>query len=167
MTTEGMLRSFVDRIERLKDEQDALSSDIRDVYAETKSNGFDKTALGKVVAIRRATRKDPAKAEELDAIVRLYLDTLEGREPSHTHTHAREEIPRSDHTSKSTAARNDAGKTGVTAGETAAFQRKPFVLRPHCQHPEICRSGTSDHCWSCLNAIGATPKQPAPEGQIA
>lgn len=30
-------------------------------------------------------------------------------------------------------------------------ERKP--LRPHCQHPDLCRSGTRDHCRSCLRAI--------------
>lgn len=35
------LRSLIERIERLEEEQKALSSDIRDVFAEAKSAGFD------------------------------------------------------------------------------------------------------------------------------
>lgn len=35
------LRSLIERIERLEEEQKALSSDIRDIFAEAKSAGFD------------------------------------------------------------------------------------------------------------------------------
>ncbi len=35
------LRAFVDRIERLEEEKRALSSDIKDIYAEAKGSGFD------------------------------------------------------------------------------------------------------------------------------
>ncbi|GMB80513.1 hypothetical protein NN6n1_12950 [Shinella zoogloeoides] len=26
-------------------------------------------------------------------------------------------------------------------------------LRPNCLHPELCASGTADHCWSCRRAM--------------
>lgn len=35
------LRSLIERIERLEEEKKALSGDIRDVFAEAKSAGFD------------------------------------------------------------------------------------------------------------------------------
>src|SRR5262245_33968433 len=35
------LKTIVERIERLEEEKQALSSDIKDVYAEAKANGFD------------------------------------------------------------------------------------------------------------------------------
>jgi uncharacterized protein (UPF0335 family) len=88
MTTDGLVRSFVDRVLRLKEEQDALASDIREVYAEAKSAGLDKTALGKVVDHVRRVAKDPGKVAELEAVIQLYLDAYH-REPSHAH--AREE----------------------------------------------------------------------------
>src|SRR5947207_14728187 len=34
------LRSFIERIERLEEEKRALSGDIKEVFAEAKSNGF-------------------------------------------------------------------------------------------------------------------------------
>ena len=37
------LRSIVDRIERLEEERKALGGDIRDIYAEAKSAGFEVT----------------------------------------------------------------------------------------------------------------------------
>jgi uncharacterized protein (UPF0335 family) len=81
------LRSFVERIEHVKDEIDALNQDVRDIYAEAKSAGFDKTALGQVVAIRRKEAKNPDAFAEKQALVDLYLETLGA---SHTHTCARE-----------------------------------------------------------------------------
>ncbi|OYV70070.1 MAG: hypothetical protein B7Z67_06515 [Acidiphilium sp. 21-60-14] len=37
------LKSIVERIERLEEERKALGSDIKDIYAEAKSAGFDAT----------------------------------------------------------------------------------------------------------------------------
>lgn len=44
--------------------------------------------------------------------------------------------------------------TGVTAGETAPIQRKPYVLRPHCLHPDMCGGSGSTHCHSCAKEAG-------------
>ncbi|MEP6830765.1 MAG: GapR family DNA-binding domain-containing protein, partial [Rhizomicrobium sp.] len=35
------LKSFIDRIERLEEERNALTADIREVYSEAKGTGFD------------------------------------------------------------------------------------------------------------------------------
>ena len=35
------LRSLIERVERLEEEQKALASDIRDIFAEAKGAGFD------------------------------------------------------------------------------------------------------------------------------
>lgn len=72
------VKSIIERILRLKEEQDSLASDIRDVYAEAKSNGFDKTALGQAVATIRKKAKDPQKFEETGTVVDLYLGAYYG-----------------------------------------------------------------------------------------
>lgn len=84
------LRAVIDRILRLKEEGDALTSDIRDIYAEAKSNGFDKTALGLVVAQLRKRAKDPAKYTELSEVASTYLAAYEGgtRVALRAHAHA-------------------------------------------------------------------------------
>jgi uncharacterized protein (UPF0335 family) len=82
------LRQFIDRILRLKEDQDALSEDIRDIYAEAKARGYDKTAMGRVVTLLRARAKDAEKVSEQEAIVALYLDTYEAAS-SRTHARAR------------------------------------------------------------------------------
>ena len=47
------LRSLVDRIERLEEERKALGSDIKDIYAEAKSAGFDVKVLRHLIRIRK------------------------------------------------------------------------------------------------------------------
>jgi len=88
------IRSIVDRILRLKEEQDALAADIREVYAEAKANGFDKTGLGSLVAHLRRKEKNPEREAERSAIFDLYLTAYEGgseaknlNDFSHAHTH--------------------------------------------------------------------------------
>lgn len=70
---DDQLADFIDRILRMKEEADAIAADIRDVYAEAKANGFDKTQLGNVVTYLRKKDKDAAKLEEGEAVFDLYL----------------------------------------------------------------------------------------------
>ena len=81
------LTAFVERIERLLEERDGIMADVREVYAELKGNGFDKTVVGQVIAARRKQAKDASGFAEQSAIFDLYWEALHG---SHTHTRARE-----------------------------------------------------------------------------
>jgi uncharacterized protein (UPF0335 family) len=63
------LKAFVERIERLEGEKKELSDDIRDVYGEAKSGGFDVKALRAIVKMRR---EDAEKRREHEAIVETY-----------------------------------------------------------------------------------------------
>ncbi len=67
------LRSIVERIERLEEEKNALAGDIKDIFAEAKSAGFDIKALRTLISLRR---KEPAEVEEQDALVTLYRQAL-------------------------------------------------------------------------------------------
>jgi len=80
----GLVKSFVDRILSRKEEQDEIGEDIKEIYAEAKSQGLDKTALGKVVAAIRAERKNPDKFAELEAMVELYMGAMEIASRTHT-----------------------------------------------------------------------------------
>jgi len=71
-----LIRSIVDRILRLKAEQDERAEDIRDVYKEAKGHGLDKTALGRLVAHLRKVEKG-ADTSEADAIFAIYLGAYE------------------------------------------------------------------------------------------
>lgn len=81
----GQLRAFIERVLRLKEEQDALAADIREVYAEAKGVGFDKTAMGQLVAYLRKKEKNAELLQEQSALFDLYLSAYEDR-PSHAHT---------------------------------------------------------------------------------
>jgi len=63
------LRSIVDRIERLEEERKALGSDIKDIYAEAKSAGFDIKVLRQLIRIRK---QEPAEIEEQETLLDLY-----------------------------------------------------------------------------------------------
>ncbi|CAA7617202.1 DUF2312 domain-containing protein [Magnetospirillum sp. SS-4] len=67
------LRQFVDRIERLEQEKKQLSDDIKDVYGQAKSQGFDVKILRKIISLRK---KDRQEREEEEQILELYLAAL-------------------------------------------------------------------------------------------
>lgn len=67
------LRSLVERIERLEDERKALGSDIKDLYAEAKSAGFDPKVLRALIAIRK---KDFETVEEFETMLDIYRRAL-------------------------------------------------------------------------------------------
>lgn len=69
----GQLRSIVERIENLEAEKAATQSDIKDVYAEAKSNGYDAKALREIV---RRRKHDAAAMAEHEAIVETYMAAL-------------------------------------------------------------------------------------------
>lgn len=67
------LRSLVDRIERLEEERKALGSDIKDIYAEAKSAGFDVKVLRKLIASRR---QEPDAVEAEETLLDVYRRAL-------------------------------------------------------------------------------------------
>lgn len=60
------LQSYVDRIERLEEERKAINGDVKDIYSEVKSNGYNPKALRRIVAERRKT-PDPQLEADMDA----------------------------------------------------------------------------------------------------
>lgn len=70
---QGQLRSLIERIERLEEEKKAIAADIKEIYGEAKSNGFDTKIMRKVVSLRK---KDSAERQEEEAILDLYLSAL-------------------------------------------------------------------------------------------
>jgi uncharacterized protein (UPF0335 family) len=67
------LRSIIERIERLEDEKKALASDIKDIYAEAKSTGFDVKVIRQVIRIRKL---EPADVEEQETLMDVYRRAL-------------------------------------------------------------------------------------------
>ena len=67
------LRQFVERIERMEEEKKTIADDIRDIYAEAKSMGFDTKILRKVIALRK---KDEQERTEEEMILDTYMHAL-------------------------------------------------------------------------------------------
>ena len=67
------LKSIIERIERLEEEKKAISDDIRDVYAESKGNGYDVKALRAIVRMRK---QDPNERQEEETILETYMQAL-------------------------------------------------------------------------------------------
>jgi uncharacterized protein (UPF0335 family) len=67
------LKSIIERIERLEEEKKTISDDIRDVYAESKGNGFDVKALRTIVRMRK---QDPDERQQDEAVLESYMQAL-------------------------------------------------------------------------------------------
>ncbi|PPD13887.1 MAG: DUF2312 domain-containing protein [Methylobacterium sp.] len=69
----GQLKSIIERIERLEEEKRNIASDIKDVYAEAKGQGYDTKILRKVISLRK---KEPHERHEEEALLETYLNAL-------------------------------------------------------------------------------------------
>lgn len=67
------LRSIIERVERLEEERKALADDIKDIFAEAKSAGFDVKVIRQIIRIRK---QEPAEVEEQETLLDLYRRAL-------------------------------------------------------------------------------------------
>ena len=63
--------SFVERLERLREDAKAVRDDMKEVRLEAKGEGFDTKIINKLVMLRE---KDKAKLQEEKAILELYAE---------------------------------------------------------------------------------------------
>lgn len=68
------LRSFIERIEHLEEEKKAIADDIREVFAEAKSDGFDVKIMRTVLKLRKM---DAADRDEQEALIDVYRKALD------------------------------------------------------------------------------------------
>jgi len=59
------LKSFVERVENLEAEKQALAEDIKEVYSEAKSSGFDIKILRQIIRLRKMDENDRSEMETL------------------------------------------------------------------------------------------------------
>lgn len=71
--TAGQLKAFIERIERLEEEKRTISEDIKEVYAEAKTVGYDARILRKIVSLRK---QDADERREQEALLETYLRAL-------------------------------------------------------------------------------------------
>ena len=68
------LRSLIERIERWEEEKKGIQSDIRDIFAEAKSAGFDVKAMRTVLKLRKMNAAD---RDEQELVVDTYRKALD------------------------------------------------------------------------------------------
>lgn len=78
MTTIGgvagdQLRSIIERVEKLEEEKAAIATDIREVFAEAKANGFDVKAMRQIIKLRKM---DHSERDEQEHMLDLYKRVL-------------------------------------------------------------------------------------------
>ncbi|AQS86819.1 hypothetical protein AA101099_0658 [Neoasaia chiangmaiensis NBRC 101099] len=67
------LRSIIERVERLEEERKALGGDIKDIFSEAKSAGFDVKVIKQIIRIRK---QEPADVEEQETLLDVYRRAL-------------------------------------------------------------------------------------------
>lgn len=67
------LRQFIERIERLEEEKRGFADDIKDVYAEAKSTGFDVKTMRSIIRLRKMEKHH---RDEADALMETYRKAL-------------------------------------------------------------------------------------------
>ncbi len=67
------LRSIIERVERLEEERKALGNDIKDIFSEAKSAGFDVKVIRAIIRIRK---QEPADVEEQESLLDVYRRAL-------------------------------------------------------------------------------------------
>jgi uncharacterized protein (UPF0335 family) len=67
------LRLLIERIERLEEEKKGVSDDIKDVYGEAKSTGFDVKGIRAIIRLRKMEKHH---RDEFEGIVETYKQAL-------------------------------------------------------------------------------------------
>lgn len=67
------LRSIIERVERLEEERKALAGDIKDIFTEAKSAGFDVKVIRQIIRLRKL---EPAEVEEQETLLDIYRRAL-------------------------------------------------------------------------------------------
>lgn len=70
------LKLFVEKIERLEEEKSEVQENIKDVYAEAKSVGFDTKVMKQVVRLRKLKKEEYEEQEELLDIYKQALGMI-------------------------------------------------------------------------------------------
>lgn len=67
------LRLLIERVERLEEEKKGIGDDIKDVFLEAKSTGFDIKTMRSIIRLRK---QDKRKREEEQALLETYAAAL-------------------------------------------------------------------------------------------
>lgn len=169
-SADARLRSFIDRVLRLKEEQDALADDIREVYAEAKGEGYDKTAMGALVShLRKIEKKGADAVGEAETIFNLYLDAYQRAvsEPrTSTPMRAREIIEEFDaETGEITDNQDQIGGNGPDLPVEASTEKQAAgTSRPTHSHSQASPLKPADSAGEAPSSSQASPATYSDDG---
>ena len=69
----NQLMSFIERIERMEEEKAGVATDIKEIYAEAKANGFETKIIRKIVSLRRKSKEE---RQEEEALLETYMASI-------------------------------------------------------------------------------------------
>jgi len=69
----AQLTSIIERIEKLNEDAAAIAADIKEVYSEAKSAGYDPKYIRQMIRLRKL---DPDELDEADELTKMYRDAL-------------------------------------------------------------------------------------------
>lgn len=64
-----LLKQFIERIEKLNEETANIAGDIKEIYNEAKSAGYDPKYMRKIIKLRKL---DPDELDEADELTQMY-----------------------------------------------------------------------------------------------
>ena len=67
------LRLLIERVERLEEEKKGIADDVKDVYGEAKSRGYDTKIMKQIVRLRKMEKH---ARDEADALLDTYRAAL-------------------------------------------------------------------------------------------
>lgn len=67
------LRNIIERVERLEEERKSLGEDIKDIFTEAKSAGFDIKTIRQII---RQRKQEPSEVEEQETLLDIYRRAL-------------------------------------------------------------------------------------------
>jgi len=70
----GKIRSFIERIENLDTELQALNKQKKEVFSEAKGEGFDVKILKEIIKLRK---QDQDERDERESLLDLYMRAME------------------------------------------------------------------------------------------
>ena len=71
--SDNRLKSFIERLERLSEEKNNINFDIKEVFSEAKSMGYDPTIMRKILALRKM---DIDERLEQETLLKTYKNAL-------------------------------------------------------------------------------------------
>lgn len=67
------LLTIIERVEKLNEETAAIAADIKEIYAEAKSAGYDPKYIRQMIRLRKL---DPDELDEADELTKMYRSAL-------------------------------------------------------------------------------------------